>query len=143
MPSVGKVADIPAPQPSAPPRVSEKPPFLGFGLGLRAQHYDEILNGNPPIDWFEVISENYMLPGGQPLRILDQIRERYPVVMHGVSLSIASTAPPTSITCRTCATLPNMSNRNGSPDHLCWTGTCTAAGNPARPAADPLHQRGA
>ena len=50
-----------------------KPPFLGFGLGLRHQHYDEILDGNPPIDWFEVISENYMLPGGQPLRVLDQI----------------------------------------------------------------------
>src|SRR5438128_7172728 len=73
---------------------SAKPPFLGFGLGLRAQHYDEILNGNPPIDWFEVISENYMLPGGQPLRVLERIRARYPVVMHGVSLSIASTAPP-------------------------------------------------
>src|SRR6201982_1222272 len=73
---------------------SAKPPFLGCGLGLRAQHYDEILSGNPPIDWFEVISENYMLPGGQPLRILDRICERYPVVMHGVSLSIASTAPP-------------------------------------------------
>ena len=57
---------------------SAKPPFLGFGLGLRAQHYDEILNGHPPIDWFEVISENYMLPGGQPLRMLDRIRERYP-----------------------------------------------------------------
>src|SRR3989337_1660763 len=73
---------------------SAKAPFLGFGLGLRHQHYDEILNGNPPIDWFEVISENYMLPGGQPLRMLDKIRQRYPVVMHGVSLSIASTAPP-------------------------------------------------
>jgi uncharacterized protein (UPF0276 family) len=71
---------------------STRPPFLGFGLGLRAQHYDEILNGNPPIDWFEVISENYMLPGGQPLRILDRICARYPVVMHGVSMSIASTA---------------------------------------------------
>src|SRR5215210_2958975 len=76
------------------PLQSDKPPFLGFGLGLRAQHYDEILNGNPPIDWFEVISENYMLPGGQPLRMLDRICERYPVVMHGVSMSIASTAPP-------------------------------------------------
>src|SRR5436309_13944976 len=73
---------------------SAKPPFLGFGLGLRAQHYDAILDGNPPIDWFEVISENYMLPGGQPLRVLERIRQRYPVVMHGVSLSIASTAPP-------------------------------------------------
>ena len=62
------------------PLLSAKPPFLGFGLGLRAQHYDEILESYPPIDWFEVISENYMLPGGQPLRILDRICERYPVV---------------------------------------------------------------
>jgi hypothetical protein len=72
------------------PATSAKPPFLGFGLGLRHQHYDEILNGNPPIDWFEVISENYMLPGGQPLRTLDRICEHYPVVMHGVSMSIAA-----------------------------------------------------
>ena len=70
-----------------------KPPYLGFGLGLRPQHYEDILSGDPAVDWFEVISENYMIPGGQPLRILDQIRERYPIVMHGVSLSIASTAP--------------------------------------------------
>jgi hypothetical protein len=70
---------------------ANKPPFLGFGLGLRPQHYAEILDGSPDVDWFEVISENYMVEGGQPLRILDQIRERYPVVMHGVSLSIAST----------------------------------------------------
>jgi uncharacterized protein (UPF0276 family) len=70
-----------------------KPPYLGFGLGLRPQHYEEILNGDPDVDWFEVISENYMIRGGQPLRVLDQIRERYPIVMHGVSLSIASTAP--------------------------------------------------
>ena len=76
------------------PLQSAKPPFLGFGLGLRAQHYDEILNGDPPIDWFEVISETSMLPGGQPLRLLDRICARYPVVRHGVSLSIASTAPP-------------------------------------------------
>ena len=54
---------------------SAKPAFLGFGLGLRHQHYDEILSGNPPIDWFEVISENYMLPGGQPLRTLGVQRE--------------------------------------------------------------------
>src|ERR1043166_2061833 len=75
-------------------RQSAKPAFLGFGLGLRHQHYDEILSGNPPIDWFEIISENYMVPGGQPLQTLEKIRARYPLVMHGVSLSIASTAPP-------------------------------------------------
>src|SRR5688572_20153864 len=75
------------------PLNSDRPPFLGFGLGLRPQHYREILEGEPKIDWFEVISENYMVEGGQPLRILDRICERYAVVMHGVSLSIASTSP--------------------------------------------------
>src|SRR3954471_6139962 len=89
-----RLPETPAAAPADRPAKSTKPPFLGFGLGLRAQHYDDILNGDPPIDWFEVISENYMVPGGQPLRVLDRIRERYPVVMHGVSLSIASTAPP-------------------------------------------------
>jgi len=62
-------------------------------LGLRPQHYAEILNGSPEVDWFEVLSENYMVEGGQPLRMLERICERYPVVMHGVSLSIASTSP--------------------------------------------------
>ncbi|MEW6769562.1 MAG: DUF692 domain-containing protein [Pseudomonadota bacterium] len=99
-----------------------KPPFLGFGLGLRAQHYDEILNGNPPIDWFEVISENYMLPGGQPLRILDRIRERYPVVMHGVSLSIASTAPPNFEYLSSLKYLAKHVQPKWISDHLCWTG---------------------
>ena len=73
--------------------ITEKPPYLGFGLGLRPQHYQEILEGTPAVDWFEIISENYMIEGGQPLHMLDLIRERYPIVMHGVSLSIASTAP--------------------------------------------------
>ena len=72
---------------------SSRPPFIGFGLGLRSEHYTDILEGNPPIDWFEVVSENFMVPGGRPMQILDQIKERYPVVMHGVSMSIASTQP--------------------------------------------------
>ncbi len=101
---------------------SAKPPFLGFGLGLRAQHYDEILSSNPPIDWFEVISENYMLPGGQPLRILDQIRARYPVVMHGVSLSIASTAPPNFEYLSQLRDLARRVEPQWISDHLCWTG---------------------
>ena len=101
---------------------ASKPPFLGFGLGLRAQHYDEILSGNPPIDWFEVISENYMLPGGQPLRMLDRIRERYPVVMHGVSLSIASTAPPNFEYLQGLRELARRVEPKWISDHLCWTG---------------------
>ena len=103
-------------------RRAAKPPYLGFGLGLRAQHYDEILNGNPPIDWFEVISENYMLPGGQPLRVLDRICERYPVVMHGVSLSIASTAPPNFEYLAALQDLARRVEPKWISDHLCWTG---------------------
>lgn len=99
-----------------------KPPFLGFGLGLRAQHYDDILNGNPQVDWFEVISENYMIPGGQPLRMLDRIRERYPVVMHGVSLSIASTAPPNFEYLTGLKELAKHVQPKWISDHLCWTG---------------------
>ncbi len=99
-----------------------KPPYLGFGLGLRPQHYEEILSGNPDIDWFEVISENYMIPGGQPLRILDQIRERYPVVMHGVSLSIASTAPLDMEYLGALKTLAERVEPKWISDHLCWTG---------------------
>jgi uncharacterized protein len=71
----------------------ERPSSQGFGLGLRPQYYREILEGKPRVDWFEVISENFMVPGGQPLAILERIRNAYPIVMHGVSMSIASTAP--------------------------------------------------
>jgi uncharacterized protein len=102
--------------------LSEKPAFLGFGLGLRTQHYEEILNGSPAIDWFEVISENYMMPGGKPLRMLDRIRERYPVVMHGVSLSIASTAPPNLDYLRDLRDLARRVEPKWISDHLCWTG---------------------
>ena len=104
------------------PAASAKPPFLGFGLGLRHQHYDEILSGNPPIDWFEVISENYMVPGGQPLQTLDKIRARYPLVMHGVSLSIASTAPPNFEYLQGLKDLAHRVEPKWVSDHLCWTG---------------------
>ena len=99
-----------------------KPTNLGFGLGLRPQHYKEILDGNPAVDWFEVISENYMVPGGQPLRMLDAVRERYPVVMHGVSLSIASTAPLDLDYLSSLKTLAKRVNPKWISDHLCWTG---------------------
>ena len=100
----------------------KKPPYLGFGLGLRPQHYPDILEGDPPIDWFEVLSENYMVPGGQPLRILDQIAERYPVVMHGVSLSIASTAPMDMDYLACLKKLAERVHPKWISDHLCWTG---------------------
>lgn len=99
-----------------------KPPYLGFGLGLRTQHYTDILEGDPRVDWFEVISENFMVPGGQPLAILDRIAARYPVVMHGVSLSIASTAPFDEDYLDGLVALSKRVQPKWISDHLCWTG---------------------
>ncbi len=114
---------MPSPSPAKPETAPEdRPPYLGFGLGLRPQHYRDILDGNPDIDWFEVISENYMIPGGQPLAMLDQIGERYPVVMHGVSLSIASTAPFDESYLDGLNALAKRVNPKWISDHLCWTG---------------------
>ena len=101
---------------------SAKPPFLGFGLGLRAKHYQDILASKPAVDWFEVLSENYMVPGGQALNILDRIRADYPVVMHGVSLSIASTAPLNTEYLQDLKTLAKRVQPKWISDHLCWTG---------------------
>lgn len=100
----------------------ERPKNLGFGLGLRPQHYRDILEGDPDVDWFEVISENYMVPGGQPLRMLERIRERYPIVMHGVSLSIASTEPLDRVYLSELKALANRFEPEFISDHLCWTG---------------------
>lgn len=111
----------PAPA-ASPDEAAARPPYLGFGLGLRPKHYRDILDGDPQIDWFEVISENYMIGGGQPLAILDQIAERYPVVMHGVSLSIASTAPFDEDYLDGLNTLAKRVRPKWISDHLCWTG---------------------
>lgn len=104
------------------PVTPERPAPLGFGLGLRPQHYGEILDGNPDVDWFEILSENYFARGGQPMRMLDRIRERYPVVMHGVSMSIASTAPLNMDYLASLKALANRVNPRWISDHLCWTG---------------------
>jgi uncharacterized protein (UPF0276 family) len=66
---------------------------LGRGLGLRREHYRHVVENKPAVDWFEVISENFMVPGGNPRRVLEAVRRDYPVVLHGVSLSIGSTEP--------------------------------------------------
>lgn len=102
--------------------VRARPPYLGFGLGLRAQHYPDILEGNPSIDWFEIISENYMVPGGKPLHVLERIRARWPVVMHGVSLSIASTSPLNEDYLQQLKALAERVEPEWISDHLCWTG---------------------
>jgi uncharacterized protein len=111
-----------AAQTASKPCSQDRPPYLGFGLGLRAQHYAEILDGDPEIDWFEAISENYMVPGGQPLRILDRIRARYPIVLHGVSLSIASITPFDPDYLAGLKALASRVEPKFVSDHLCWTG---------------------
>jgi uncharacterized protein (UPF0276 family) len=97
-------------------------PFLGYGLGLRRQHYDDVLDTRPDVDWFEVISENYMVQGGKPLHYLSKIRELYPIVMHGVSLSIGSTEPLDYGYLKQLKNLIEQVEPIWLSDHLCWTG---------------------
>jgi uncharacterized protein (UPF0276 family) len=97
-------------------------PPLGFGLGLRTVHYEEILAGPCAVDWFELLSENYLVPGGKPLHYLDRIRADYPVVMHGVSLSIGSTDPMDWDYLRALKALADRVSPHWISDHLCWTG---------------------
>ncbi len=99
---------------------------LGFGLGLRPQHYPAILGEDAVaaarVDWFEIISENYMLAGGRPLANLMAIRARYPVIMHGVSLSIGSTDPLNAGYLDELKALAERVEPAIVSDHLCWTG---------------------
>ncbi len=124
---------IATPQPASATREEKqsletelRPRYLGFGLGLRPQHYPDILSDEADnahvVDWFEAISENYMIPGGQPLKMLDRIRERYPIVLHGVSMSIASTAPLDEQYLSDLRTLADRTEPVFISDHLCWTG---------------------
>lgn len=94
----------------------------GFGLGLRPDHYEAVLEGGHRIDWFEVATENYLVPGGKPLHYLERVRKRYPLVMHGVSLSIGSTAPLDLDYLRSVRALAQRIEPEGISDHLCWTG---------------------
>jgi len=97
-------------------------PFLGYGLGLRKDHYEAVLQDRPAVDWFEIISENYMVNGGKPLHYLDRIREHYPMVMHGVSLSIGSTETLDLDYLNRLKTLIARVEPAWFSDHLCWTG---------------------
>lgn len=98
------------------------PGQLGFGLGLRTAHYEAILKSMPRVDWFEALSENYLVPGGKPLHYLDRIRSRYPVVLHGVSLSIGGIDPLDRAYLRSLKTLAERVEPAWISDHLCWTG---------------------
>jgi len=97
-------------------------PDLGLGVGLRTPHYAHILSEKPDIGFFEILTENYLDTGGRPLYLLDQITELYPVVMHGVSMSIGSTDP---IDFDYLAKVKALAARTGAlwvSDHICWTG---------------------
>lgn len=96
---------------------------LGFGLGLRPDHYDAILSDRPHVDFFEALTENYLVPGGKPLHYLTRIRADYPVVLHGVSLSIGSTEPLDLKYLDDLSTLIRRIEPAWVSDHLCWTGT--------------------
>ena len=97
-------------------------PQLGFGVGLRTVHYEHILREQPRLDWFEVLSDNYLHTRGRPLTFLDRIAARYPVALHGVGLSIGSADP---LDLDYLAQLKALRDRVGArwvSDHICWTG---------------------
>src|SRR6516165_9773108 len=98
-------------------------PFLGFDVGLRRPHYTYVLENRPAMDWFEVISENFMVAGGRPLEVLGQVHERYPIVLHGVSLSLGSTDPLNRDYLHDLARLARRFEPAWISDHLCWTGS--------------------
>ncbi len=94
----------------------------GFGLGLRPEHYRDFAAGGPRVDWLEILTENYLVPGGKPLDFLERIRARYPIVMHGVSLSIGGTDGLDEGYLRELAALADRVQPAWISDHLCWTG---------------------
>lgn len=98
------------------------PPLSGFGLGLRAPHYESILASRPRVEWFEALTENYLVPGGKPLYYLERVRADYPVVLHGVSLSIGGTDPLDAEYLRQLQALMRRVEPAWISDHLCWTG---------------------
>ena len=94
----------------------------GFGLGLRPEHYRDFADGSPRVEWLEILTENYLVGGGKPLDYLDRIRALYPMVMHGVSLSIAGTEPLDEEYLHALKILARRVQPAWISDHLCWTG---------------------
>lgn len=114
---------------------SKKYQSMGFGLGLRKEHYQDVIdslpvagslaenNSRPNVDWFEILTENYLVAGGKPLYFLDKIAEHYPMAMHGVSMNIGNTGALDKDYLKQVKTLKNRINAHWLSDHLCWTGT--------------------
>ena len=101
------------------------PRFHGFGLGMRPPHYASFMAGEASVDFVEIISENFMVPGGRPLRVIDAVRERYPVAMHGVSMSIGSADGLRLDYLKRLKALADRVQPLWVSDHLCWTGVAS------------------
>lgn len=98
-------------------------PYLGFGLGARPEHYDALLTERLGcVSWLEALTENYLVDGGKPLHYLQRLRQHYPIVLHGVSLSIGSTDPLDEDYLRKVRALAERIDAAWVSDHLCWTG---------------------
>jgi hypothetical protein len=97
-------------------------PDLGYGLGLRTSHFPHILKHHPRVDWFELLSENFMDTDGRPRYVMDKVAAEYPVVLHGVSMSVGSTDPLDLEYLKKLKALAKRTNALWVSDHLCWTG---------------------
>jgi uncharacterized protein (UPF0276 family) len=96
-------------------------PFLGHGIGLRRDHSEELAERRADVGFLELISENYMVPGGNPLRVLCAVRERYPIVLHGVSMSLGATDPIDPAYLNALERLIEQAEPAWVSDHLCWS----------------------
>jgi len=97
-------------------------PNLGLGVGLRTVHFGHILNKKPKVDWFEIVTENFLDTEGRPMWVLDQIAERHPIVVHGVSLSVGSPDPVNRPFLAKIKALAKRVRAVWVSDHVCWTG---------------------
>src|SRR5438034_9179070 len=114
-------------------------PSLGFGVGLRSVHFNYLLANYPKVDWFEIISENFMDSQGRPRYVLDQLAERYPIVMHGVSMSIGSTDPLNLDYLKKLKSLADAVQAKWISDHVCWTGVASRNSHDLLPL--PYHKQ--
>ena len=96
-------------------------PHPGFGLGLRPAHYPDFMASPQPVDWLEIVSDNYLVPGGKPLYFLDALRRDYPMVMHGVAMSLGSAQGPDPIYLQKIKALAERVQPLWVSDHLCWS----------------------
>lgn len=95
---------------------------LGLGVGLRTPHYDHVLTERPAVDWFEILSENYLDTDGRPRRVVDAIAAHYPIAMHGVSMSLGGTDPLDRTLLKKLKDLADRTHASWMGDHICWTG---------------------